>query len=369
MYIFFSRKTLSFVLIVISAIFLFYHAFFKNKGAPQHNAVAVNAHPVIQKDVVTTAAAIGNVQPFASVSMKSRVDGQLLSVGFKEGDFVEKDQIVFEIDPEPFKVALAEAKANLARDEAQADNLNHLLARYTELLKKDYVSKQDYDQAVANSKAQMATVAADKAAVENAELQLSYCTIRAPISGRTGSLLSHPGDLIKATDTNPLVIINQISPIYVVFSVPEYQLSVIQDAMRKGPLTVNIALKDTQQTLVAPLHFIDNTVDTTTGMIELKALYSNNQHELWPGQYVNVTLPLATIKQAILVPTRAIQAGPEGSYVFVVTEDSHVKFQPVKVGPAIDNQTIIQKGLSSHMTVVTEGQTQLVDGSTIQVES
>jgi len=366
--LYFSKKRIIFILAIVVLVTIVIHFYRHPTKDSSSSAISVSVSRVQQKDVTITTQAIGSVQPFVTVSVKSRVDGQLLSVGFKEGDYVKEGQVIFQIDPQPFRVALQQAEANLAHDQAQLEQFKKTLERYAPLIKKGYVSQQEYDQAVANEKGQEAAVLADKAAVANAQLNLGYCTIRASISGRTGNLLVNSGNLIKATDVNPLVIINKITPVYITFSLPEQALSSIQREIKTGKLLIDLQIKDQPGTLHAEVSFIDNTVDATTGMIKLKAIFDNQHEELWPGEYVDVTLPYATLHQALLIPTRSIQASPDGSYVFVVGKDSSVALKPIKVGTALNNDTVVE-GLTEGDIVVVTGQAQLVDGSLIHVEN
>jgi multidrug efflux system membrane fusion protein len=347
-------------------VLIYFYAHPKKELQPP--GIAVSVGQVQQKDVTITTHAIGNVQPYVTVSVKSRVDGQLLSVGFKEGDYVKEGQIIFQIDPGPFKVALQQAEANLAHDTAQLQQFKKTLERYIPLLKKGYVSKQEYDQADANSKAQEAVVMADKASVDNAQLNLDYCTIRASISGRTGNLLVNSGNLVKATDTSPLVVINQITPVYIAFSLPEQALSSILQEMKKGKLAVNLQVKNQTSVLQGQMSFIDNTVDASTGMIKMKALFDNQHEELWPGEYVDVTLPYITVHQALLIPTQAIQASPDGAYVFVVEKNSSVTLKNIKAGASLGENSIVE-GLQTGDVVVVTGQAQLIDGSIVHVST
>jgi multidrug efflux system membrane fusion protein len=352
------------ILFIAIIIYFYLHSTKDTKSA----AIAVSVSSVQQKDVIITTHAIGNVQPYVTVAVKSRVDGQLLSVGFKEGDYVKEGQIIFQIDPQPFRVALQQAQANLAHDEAQLEQFKKTLERYVPLLKKGYVSKQEYDQAEANSKGQEAAVMGGKATVANAQLNLDYCTIRASISGRTGNLLVNAGNLVKATDVNSLVVINQITPTYIVFSLPEQALSSIQEEMQKGKLAVNLQIKNQDRLLQGEVSFIDNTVDSLTGMIKLKALFNNEHEELWPGEYVDVTLPYETVHKALLIPTRSIQASPDGAYVFVVQKDDSVALKMIKTGASMGDNTIVE-GLAVGDIIVMTGQAQLVDGSIVRVSS
>lgn len=361
-----KNKRLLFIMVLTAGIiFWIYHAYSNHKKPVRSAAIAVTTNKVVQKDVTITAHAMGVVQPYITVSVKSRVEGQLLAVGFKAGEDVKAGQVIFQIDPHPYQVALDQAKANLARDQAQLENYQKLLDRYAPLVKKGYISKQDYDAASANVKAGLATLLADKASVANAQLNLDYCTIHAPSSGRTGDVLVNQGNLIKMNDAVPLVVINQIKPVYVAFSLPEQQLEDIKNSSINGTVNVTIATKNKSATYQAELSFINNAVDATTGMIQLKALFANEDEKIWPGQYVDVTLPVSQLKQVLLVPTRAIQAGPEGSYVFVVNKDSHVAVQPIKLGPVISDNTVVE-GIEVDTVIVATGQSQLVAGSLVR---
>jgi membrane fusion protein, multidrug efflux system len=358
------KKSIFFVIILIIFISIGRFAF-ETRQKPQKNThVTVTTQPSLEKDMTLTTYALGTVHPSVEVDVKSRVDGTLLYVGFNDGENVRQGDIIFKMDPAPFKIALDEATANLARDQAQLDNLKKLFDRLQSLVKKGYVSKQDYDQTYANLKASEATILADKAAQERARLNLDYCTIRAPLSGRTGKSIADIGNLIKTDST--LVSIYQIQPITVTFSIPEHQLNDIKEAYAKEKVPVFISLKNSEKISEGHLSFIDNTVDNSTGMIQLKAVFSNEKEALWPGQYVNVTLPLKVVKKAIVLPTRAILAGPKGAYVFVVQKNGTVTQTSVTIKHQFKDETIIE-GLEKDRIVVITGQSQLAEGS--QVES
>jgi multidrug efflux system membrane fusion protein len=364
-----TKKRIIVTIVLIVGMILLLRACFSHKKPPPTSLVSVTTTQVVKKDITLTTHAIGNVQPTVAVSIKSRVEGELLSVGFKEGEYVKQGQIIFKIDSHPYQVALEQVKANWARDQAQLENLQKLLERYKPLVKKGYISKQDYDATEANAKAQAATVLADKSNIANAELNLGYCTVRAPVSGRTGNLLVNQGNLIKANESTPLVIIHQIKPINIAFSLPEAQLQAVKKEANSGMVTVAIQIKNSGSKLMAKLSFIDNSVDRNTGMILLKALYPNEHEEIWPGQYVDVTLPIAEIKNALLLSTRAIQEGPEGSYVYIVNKDSSVTLKLIKLGAVVNDRETIVYDLPIGTTVVATGQSQLIDGSKVQVIS
>lgn len=355
------------ILTVLLLIFLYSH-FGGRAQSAQSGPVSVSVSPVVQKDVTVMAEAVGTVQAYNTVNVTSLVDGQLMSVGFKEGDMVQPGQILFQIDPRPFQVQVAQAEANLAKDQASLNTAASALKRNTALLPQGFVAKQDYVTLQNNVAALTATVKADQATVDNAKLQLSYATIAAPIAGKTGSLLVKVGNIVKASNTNPLVIINQISPIYVAFTLPQEKLPYIQAEVAAGTVPVYVADKLQPDTLLqGNLGFIDNTVDATTGTIQMKATFPNKDLKLWPGQFVNVKIPQINLKKAMLVPTAAVQAGPNGNYVYVVNNNNTVSLRSVSPGAEIDELTVITQGLKLGETVVTAGQLRLIDGSQITI--
>jgi len=339
------------------------------KQKPAEEKVAVTVAKVEQKDVPMQIRLIGNVQPFSTVSVHALVNGQLTRVSFKEGDNVRKGQPLFTIDPRPYEATLQQAEANLARDEAQYRNAQSEAARYAELVKKDYVTKEEYEKMTSGAEAAKAVVAADRAAVENARLQLSYCNIVAPIDGRTGGLIVHAGNIVHTNDSNPLVVINQVTPIYVQFAVPESQLGSMRSRRDLG-VPVTASPRGGGATIAAGrLSFMDNAVDTTTGTITLKALFGNENRALWPGQFVTVAVTLQDRPKAVVVPSQAVQTGQRGQYVYVVKEDRSVEMRPVKVAETVDQQSIIEKGLGPGETVVTDGQLRLTPKSHVEVKN
>lgn len=358
-----KRKLFLYSIIGIVVLYIFFHLFFPRNERP-HPMLHVSAASVVQKDVMTKLQTIGTVQAYSTVAVKSMVTGPLASAGFKEGDVVAQGQVLFAIDQRSFVAALNQARANLARDQATLANHQTQLERNTPLLKKGFVSKQDYDTLIANVKASAATVKADEAALDNAQLQLNYATIRAPIPGKTGNMLFKPGSIIKANDTDALVIINQINPIYVTFSIPSSKLNAIQTNLQRGPLMVDVSLNG-RKVDQGQLTFIDNTVDITTGSIQLKATMPNKQRQLWPGQYVTVDLPIEYLKNAVLIPSLALLSGQKGFYVFVMDEDETVHIQDVTPGATIGNDVVIEKGLMPGAKVVTAGQSQLQEGAKV----
>ncbi|MDQ6799927.1 MAG: efflux RND transporter periplasmic adaptor subunit [Acidobacteriota bacterium] len=331
--------------------------------------VPVTVAKVAQKDVPVQLRAIGNVQPFSTVSMRALVGGQLMQVWFREGDDVHKGQPLFTIDPRPFQAALQQAQANLARDEANYRNAQSEAVRYADLVKKDFVTKEEYEKITSSAEAAKAVLAADRAAIENERLQLSYCSIAAPIDGRTGSLMVHAGNIVRANDTNPLVVINQVTPVYVQFAVPESQLGQLR---ARGGLGVPVSAapqKGGSAIASGRLSFIDNAVDTTTGTITLKAVFANQNRALWPGQFVTVAVTLQDRPNAVVVPTQAVQTGQRGQYVYVVKQDQSVEMRPVKVADTVEQESIIENGLGPGETVVTDGQLRLTPKSHVDVKN
>jgi multidrug efflux system membrane fusion protein len=323
---------------------------------------------VMQKNVPVQIKAVGTVQADSTVTVRSRVDGQILKIYFREGRDVRKGDLLFVIDPKAIEANLRQAEATLARDEVQSKNAGIQADRYAFLVEKGYVSKDQYDQFRTTSEALKATVKADRAAVDNLRVQLQYCYIRSPISGKTGSLLVDEGNVVKNNDT-ALLTINQISPIEVVFSVPEKYLSKIKVYQAAGKLPVEAAIPSNKTPEKGSIFFIDNTVDPSTGTIRLKGLFPNLQRRLWPGQFVNTILTLTTQKGAVIVPSQAVQTGQRGTYVFVVKPDMTAEVRPVVVGRSLDGETVIDKGVSPGETVVTDGQIRLVPGSRVEIKA
>jgi multidrug efflux system membrane fusion protein len=330
-------------------------------------AVPVKVGTVEQRSEPVQIGAIGNIQPYSTVSVKSEVGGELTAVHFTEGQEVRKGQLLFTIDPRPFEAALKQAQANRTKDVAQAANAQADADRYKSLVAEGVIARQQYDQARANADALKAAVAADEAAIETARLQLSYTKIYAPVDGRTGNLLVHEGNLVKENDV-PLVVINQIEPIYAAFSVPAEHLPDITRYKAQHPLRVEAGPKGSNQRgAEGVLTFIDNNVDTATGTIQLKATFQNRDHSLWPGEFVDVTVTLTNQPNAIVVPAQAIQTSQEGQFVFVVKPDMTVESRPVVVDRTRDGFSVVSQGLRPGETVVTDGQLRLSPGARISV--
>jgi multidrug efflux system membrane fusion protein len=368
-----TMKTRTYFFLTSLAALLLLAAGCSNKEAVQAAkpmaAAPVRVATVASRTMPVELQAIGNVEAISTVSIKAQISGQLLRVHFKEGDFVKKGQLLFTIDRAPFEAALRQAEGTLAKDEAQALNSKLDAERYQGLGKQGVVSKQQVDAAGAAANAMAATVAADKAAVETAKINLEYTSIYSPINGRTGSVGVKEGNLVKANDVPILVTINQIEPIYVSFSIPEQQLAELKQYSNTKSLKVDAAPQGSTQHFQGRLTFIDNSVDLTTGTIKLKATFDNAAHALWPGQFADVNLTLKSQPNAVVVPTAALQTSQNGTYVYLVEQDLTAKQQPVKVGWNVGEDTVIASGLQPGQRVVTDGQLRLTPGAKVDIKS
>jgi multidrug efflux system membrane fusion protein len=369
------------------------------KAETRAPVVPVTVATAVRRDVPVQVRAIGNVQALSTVSVLSQVGGEVTGIHFSEGQEVRAGDPLFSIDPRPFQAALlqaqaqraqhqaqvAQAQANQARDQAQYDNAKVEEDRYRQLVDRGLIAREQYDQVRTNELSLAATITADRAAVEtaravvraddaaveNAKLQLSYTDIRAPIDGRTGNLLIHQGNVVKANDVgNPLVVINRVHPILVAFSVPEQELDRIKRYRASGTLRVEAAPQGpgAGPPVRGELSFVNNTVDPATGTIQLKASFENRDNALWPGQFVGVVLTLTTQAGATVVPTRAIQTGQQGPYVFVVKPDSTVESRPVAPGITDGPDTVVAAGVAPGDQVVTDGQLRLAPGTRVDVK-
>ena len=333
------------------------------KPAKSTAAMPVAVATAEQRDVPVKIRAIGNVEAYSTVALKARVDGQIVEVNFKEGQEVKKGAVLFKIDPRPFEATLRQAQANLMRDTAQKEQARSQERRYQELLQKNFVSKEAYAQIRTNADTAEAVALASKAALDNARLQLEYCTIRSPIDGFVGKVMLQMGNMVKANDSNPLVVINQVRPIYVNFAVPEQKLSAIRGYMAKGPLSVEALPPDSAKAPAqGTLSFVDNAVDATTGTIKLKAVFPNKDNGLWPGQFVGTSLKLYEQRDALVIPVQAVQTGPNGQYVYVVKPDMTVELRKVELDRNDGAEAIIATGLRNGETVVITGQLRLAPG-------
>ena len=386
-------------------------------------AVPVVAAEAVRKDVPLDVGVIGTVQALTNVGVKAQVSGQVVRVDFKEGQDVKAGQLLFTIDPRPFEATVAQteanvgrdtaqlrqaeaalaqrraevqqALANLERDQAQLENARVQERRYKTLVDKEMVARELYDQFRTNLAALEATVSADRAAVENAraaalaaqagvdnaraviradeamvqtaKLNLGYTTIRAPMEGRTGNLMLQAGNVVKANDDNPMVVIAQVHPIYVSFAVPQQHLAAIKQYQAAGALAVRATPTGAPKPARGRLTFVNNTVDPTTGTIQLKGTFDNAENLLWPGQYAEVVLTL-TSESAVVVPSQAVQPGQQGPYVFVVKPDLTVQPRPVDLGRRLATETIVTRGVEPGERVVTDGQLRLVPGSRVEIK-
>ncbi|MEJ2671635.1 MAG: efflux RND transporter periplasmic adaptor subunit [Deltaproteobacteria bacterium] len=339
------------------------------KQRPPTPPVPVLAATVVEKTVPVELKAIGSVEAYSTVNIKSRVGGQLVKVNFEEGQDVEQGQLLFVIDPRPYEATLRQAEANLAKDKALANKAQADSRRYADLIKKQFVSQQEYDQAQATAESLAATVQADRVAVQNAKLMLSYCYIHAPITGRTGNLLAHMGNMIKADADTAMLVINQIQPIYVSFALPQQNLPEIRRYMAAEKIPVQAVIAGEEKNPeMGVLTFVNNTVDTATGTFQCKATFANPGKRLWPGLFVNVVVQLSTQPDAILVPSQAVQTRQEGEFVFVIKADHTVEVRPVEVARTVDGDVIVTKGLKPGEQVVTDGQLRLVPGAKVQIK-
>ncbi len=350
----------------------------QQQGQQQGEGVPVTVAQVERKTVPQQVTAIGTVEPMHTVQVRTQVGGALDGVHFREGQEVSKGDLLFTLDSRAYQAALAQAQSAVQRDKAKMVDAESTARRYEELAKKEYVTQQQAESARADAAAMQATVRADEAAVEQAKLNLAYCAIRAPVTGRTGSLLVHAGNVIKANDVT-LVVIDQMQPIYVSFAVPERVLPQIR-AKQGERLPVAARLSDQKPGEVPEssairgeaeqgvLTFVDNAVNSATGTILLKATFANKDEALWPGSFAMATITLGEIRDATVAPSQAVQRGQQGQYVFVVKQDGTVESRPVVVATQDERQAVIEKGLVPGEVVVTDGQLRLAPGSRVQIK-
>jgi len=331
--------------------------------------VPVTISQVVRQSMPMQVAAVGNVEAYREVSVVAQVGGRIEKVHFKEGDAVQKGDILFSLDRRPFETALHQAQAHLDRNRLLAGNAKSDLKRYQALVSKDYVSQEQFEKLQTQVAASEATLRADQSAVETAKLDLQYATIRSPIEGRTDSLLVDQGNVVKAND-KPLVVIRQVQPIFVRFAIPEKFLSRIRRHIDEKKLRVQAATPDIKnEPALGELTFMENTVDTSTGTVDLKALFPNLKETLWPGQYVDVKLLLSLEPDVIVIPAVAVQQSSEGDYVLLLRQDQTVTVRKIKVSRIENEQAVIAHGLKPGEQVVTDGQFQLTEGSNVVVKA
>jgi multidrug efflux system membrane fusion protein len=339
------------------------------RGAANAGPVPVVAGTVARKDVPIYLDGLGTVQAFNTVTVHSRVDGQLQKVAFSEGQDVRAGDLLAQIDPAPFKALLAEVQAKKGQDEAQLANARVQLDRDTDLLKQQIIAQQDYDTQKTLTAQLEAAVKADQAAIESAQVQLNYTTIGSPIDGRTGLRQVDPGNIVKATDTNGIVVLTQLRPISIIFTVPEQNLAAIQKQMAQDTLAVLAVDRDNRTILSqGKVVVLDNQLDTTTATIRLKATFPNEDLRLWPGQFVNTRLLLMVRKNATVVPASVIQRGAEGPFAFVIKDES-AQVRPVKVAQIESGQALVEEGLQPGEQVVVDGQYKLQNGSKVRIST
>jgi multidrug efflux system membrane fusion protein len=355
------------LLVVLASLWVFTGCGGEKPKPPGRPTFPVTVALVEQKSMPVQITAIGNVEPYSTVGVKTQVTGQLTGVFFKQGDFVKKGQLIFTLDKRQIQADIKRAEGQLARDLASLENAKAQAARYTALYKEGVISKEQADLQQTNAETFAAAVEADKAAVESAKVQLTYTDIYSPIEGRTGDLIVHKGNIVKANDSFPLVVIDQIEPVYVTFTVPEKLLPEIKRYNAKGQLAVVAKITGDPKPALGKLSFIDNAVDTATGTIKLKGEFANADHRLWPGSFADVSLNLTVEPNALVIPTAALQHGQQGPYVFVVKADKSVELRNVDVDRSSDKETVIRSGLQPGETVVTDGQARLAPGAQVEV--
>ncbi len=335
----------------------------KSKAKP---AVPVKVAPALKKDMPVQVKAIGNIEAFTTVAIKSQVNGQIERIHFSEGSDVEKGALLVSIDPETFHATLSQFEAALAKDLAQAKFAREQASRYEGLLKEGIVTRDQYDLLRSNAESLASAVVADRSAIKSAKIQLEYCSIRSPISGRTGTIAIQPGNLVKSNDL-PIVTVNQISPIYVTFSLPEKRLAEIKRGMAAGRLKIAAVIPNEPGTTeIGTISFLDNAVNPATGMIKLKGVFANKSRKLWPGQFTDVLITLASRQNAVVIPTHAIQTSQQGEFVYVVKPDNKVEMRQVTSATSVGEETVIEKGLEVGETVVIDGQLRLTPGAVVE---
>jgi multidrug efflux system membrane fusion protein len=336
-------------------------------AARPQGAVPVRVATVVVKSTPVQFDTIGSVQTIASVALKSRLDAVIDQVMVRDGQFVKAGDVLFQLDSRAAQAQVDQAAATLARDQAQLQNAQRNIERDKTLVSKDFVSHQQFDTDSATGAALQATVQADQAALENAKVLLSYYTIVAPIDGRVGMIAIKRGNSIKSNDV-PLATVNQIQPIYVSFALPQNQLPELRAAMAQGPVTVRVLPQGDKGTPIeGEVAFFENAIDTTSGTINVRGNFSNDEQRLWPGEFVNVSVQVRTDANALVVPPAAVQVGQNGSYVFVIKDDNTAETRPVTVDRTVAGQVVISKGLSAGEKVAIDGLLRLTDGARVQI--
>ena len=339
----------------------------RDHAAPVQPPAPVTVVKAVTQDMPLLASAVGSVEPINSVSVKSLIDGQLLESLVKDGDDVQQNQLLFRIDPRPAQAALRQMEAAQVRDEASLEQARSQVKRNEAIAAKGYISADQMEQFRTNADAAAASVKVDQANVAAAKVTLGYTEIRSPLAGRIGRILIQPGNLVKANDTNSLIVINQIEPIYVSFALPGSLLGPVIVAQRAAPLAVTATIAGVETPVEGKVAFIDNAVDTTTGTIRLRAEFANREHLLWPGQLITISLTLGHDLKAVVLPDHAVQNGPDGTYVFVVKSDNHAEQRNVTVKRNVEGKAVIGEGLAAGETVVLDGQSRVENGMPLKV--
>jgi len=330
--------------------------------------VSVTIGTVAERAMPVNLRAVGNVEAASTVDIRSQVTGELMSVNFTEGQDVKAGQLLFEIDPRQLEGSLRQAEAQLAKDMGQSRTAELQRTRYTNLQKSGLVSQAEFDTISAQANSLLSTINADNVAIENIKLQLQFTKIHSPVSGRAGALLVHKGAIIRTGDASPMVVINQIAPVFVTFAVPARNLSDVRAQQSRGPLKVSAVVAGSQEApSTGSVTFIDNTVDAASDTIRLKGSFANGDHKLWPGQFVEVTLQLSLDSRALVVPGTAVQPGQRGTFVYVVKGDT-VELRPVTVTRTEGTEAVIASGLAAGDTIVVDGQIGLTPGARISVK-
>jgi membrane fusion protein, multidrug efflux system len=356
--------------VVFFAIFAFASGCAKPQAAPPGRPpTTVSVGKVTQKTMPVEVTAVGNVEAISTISIRAQVPGEVREVNFKEGDFVKKGQLLLTIDPRPYEAALAQAKAALARDKATGVYNRAQAQRYKTLFDQGVVPAEQVDSYKSAADASDAIANADEAAIKTAELNLEYCTIESPIDGRTGTIMVKPGNLVKVADV-PIVVINQVNPIYVNFTVPQQYWPDIKEHVDRGALHVLATIpQDQGRPVQGTLTFVDNNVDAATGTIHLRGTFDNGQNRLWPGLFVSILLTLSEQPNATIVPAQSIVSTQQGSYVYVVKPNNTVEQRNVVAARTINDDTVVEKGLQPGETIVTDGQVNLIPGARIEIKN
>ena len=362
------RKIVPWYLLAIWIAALFTQACSQEKKPPADRGVPVAVAPVIRKTVPVQMRAMGTVEAYQAISVRSQITAQIRRVFFKEGQDVKRGDLLIELDCRSIDAALRQAEANLARDRAQARYAREQARRYEDLVNREYVARDQYDQIRANAEALEAAVKADEAAVESSRVQMQYCSIHSPIDGRAGMLKVDQGNVIKADDTE-LLTINRIKPIKVTFSIPERDLPTVRKYFLEKQIEAHAFIPGEEHPEQGVLALMDNAVNISTGTIALKAVFANRDKRLVPGQFVDVILTLTTRPDAVLVPTKAVEQGQEGQYVFAVKPDTTVEMRAVTAGQTVGDDTVILAGLQPGEQVVTEGQMRLTPGAKVAIKN